>query len=388
VLGFPGIGSEALSPMVKKSLKFGLIGAGFIGRTHALAIHAARQVFADLEYLPVAHMLCELSPALAERAARDLGFERFTDDWRTLVDAVDAVVVAVPSHLHREIALYSFASGKHLLCEKPVGLNSQEVEQIRSAAKQSTACHAVGFTYVRAPMVMFAKRMLDEGKLGRSLHFSGRHDEDYLADPNTAFTWRQESKFAGRLGVLGDLGYHILSIGRMLCGEVRAVCGTTETFYPERKDPGGVLRTVENEDYAAFVVRFTNGGAGIFESSRVAHGSKQNLSFELVGEGGAIRFRSERLNELQFYSASDESSTQGFRNILINAAHKPYGSFIPAPAHGLGFNDLKTIEIGQFITAIAEQRPCPPDLDDAYAISKICEAVIQSHAEQCWVVLK
>lgn len=374
--------------MMKKNLKFGLIGAGFIGRTHAFAIHAARLVFPDLEYLPVAHMLCEVSPELAERKARNLGFEQSTHDWRKLVDAVDAVIVAVPSHLHREIALYAFAAGKHLLCEKPVGLSSQEVEQIRAAARQSKACHAVGFTYARAPMVMFAKRMIDDGKLGRLLHFSGRHDEDYLADPTTAFSWRQESKIAGRFGVLGDLGYHIISIGRILCGEVTAICGLTETFYHGRKDISGVLRTVENEDYAAFVSRFTNGVAGTFQSSRVARGSKQNLSFELVGEAGTIRFSAERLNELQFYSASDELSTEGFRNILINAAHKPYDSFIPAPGHGLGFNDLKTIEIGQFVSAITEQRSCPPDLDDAHAISKICEAVLQSNAEQRWVVLK
>jgi predicted dehydrogenase len=373
---------------MKKNLKFGLIGAGFIGRTHALAIHAARQVFADLEYLPVAHMLCEVSPALAEKRARDLGFEKFTDDWRKLVDAVDAVVAAVPSHLHREIALYAFASGKHLLCEKPVGLDSREVEQIRAAARQSTACHAVGFTYARVPMITFAKRMVDDGKLGKLLHFSGRHNEDYLAGPSTAFTWRQESKIAGRFGVLGDLGYHILSVGRMLCGEVRAVCGLTETFYPERKDTSGAPRRVENEDYAAFVGRFTNSGAGTFESSRVARGSKQNLSFELVGEAGTIRFSAERLNELQFYSGSDESSTAGFRKILINSAHKPYSSFIPAPGHGLGFNDLKTIEIGEFVNAIAEQRQCLPDLDDAYAICKICEAVLQSDAEQRWIILK
>src|SRR5215475_14516888 len=177
--------------MKKKTLKFGLIGAGFIGRTHALAIHAARQVFPDLEYLPAAHMLCEVSRPFAEKAARNLEFEEFTDDWRKLVDAVDAVVVAVPSHLHLGIALYSFAAGKHVLCEKPVGLDSNEVEQIRAAARQSKACHAVGFTYARAPMIMFAKRMIDDGKLGRLLHFSGRHDEDYLADPNTAFGWRQ-----------------------------------------------------------------------------------------------------------------------------------------------------------------------------------------------------
>ncbi|MBV9391488.1 MAG: Gfo/Idh/MocA family oxidoreductase, partial [Verrucomicrobia bacterium] len=167
--------------MIKKKLKFGLIGAGFIGRTHAFALQAAGRVFPDLEYFPVAHMLCELTPALAEKAARRLGFEEATDDWRKLVDAVDAIVLATPSQLHREIALYAFASDKHLLCEKPVGLNTQEVEQIRAAAKRSKSCHAVGFTYARAPMVIFAKRMVEEGKLGRLLHFSGRHDEDYLA---------------------------------------------------------------------------------------------------------------------------------------------------------------------------------------------------------------
>ena len=367
---------------MKSKLRFGLIGAGFIGRAHAFAIHAAGQVFPDLEYLPVAHMLCEVTPELAEKAAGRLGFEKATDDWRKLVENVDAVVLATPSNLHREIALYAFSAGKHLLCEKPVGLNSQEVDQIRASSKQSGTCHAVGFTYARAPMVTLARRMVEEGKLGKLIHFSGRHNEDYLADPSSAFTWRQESKVAGEIGVLGDLGYHILCIARLLCGEMRSVCGLSETFHPTRMDAAGVACTVENPDYAAFVGRFENGVVGNFESSRVARGSKQNLSFELVGETGTIRFGAERMNELQYYSARDDSATEGFRNILINVEHTPYNFFIPAPGHGLGFNDLKTIEIGDFVRAITEGRPCLPDLDDAYAISRICEAVLQSNVEQ------
>jgi predicted dehydrogenase len=210
--------------------------------------------------------------------------------------------------------------------------------------------------------------------------FRGRHAEDYLASPAAPFTWRLDASLAGRAGSLGDLGWHIISIARSLCGPIVSVCGLAETAYPTRNSPAdhAPARAVENEDWAAMLVRFAGGAVGTIESSRIAHGRKMDIGFEVTGAEGSIAFDGERTNELQLYEAADEAERAGFRTIRINGAHPSYGAFLPAPAHGLGFNDLKTIEIHEFMTAIAEGRNLAPDLADAVAIARICEATLTS----------
>ena len=130
------------------------------------------------------------------------------------------------------------------------------------------------------------------------------------------------------------------------------------------------------------LVRFEGGAVGTIESSRIAHGRKMDIGFELTCEGGSIAFDGERANELSLYRANEASAVQGFRTIRINGAHPDYAAFIPAPAHGLGFNDLKTIEIREFLLAIAEGRNLAPDLDAACRIARICEAALAASAER------
>ena len=143
------------------------------------------------------------------------------------------------------------------------------------------------------------------------------------------------------------------------------------------------MRRVENEDHAAALVRFDGGLPGVIETSRVALGRKMDLTFEVTGERGALRFEAERMNEIGLYL--DEKTGSGFRRILIEPAHPDYGAFLPAPGHGLGFNDLKTIEIKAFLDGIAAGVNAQPDLVEAARISRICEAILDSAASGRWV---
>jgi predicted dehydrogenase len=190
---------------------------------------------------------------------------------------------------------------------------------------------------------------------------------------------------AGRCGALGDLGCHIISIARYLCGPVETLVGSSAIRHAERPTggPGSPMRRVENEDHAAALLRFAGGVPGVIETSRVALGRKMDLTFEVTGERGSLRFEAERMNEIGLYL--DEKTGSGFRRILIEPAHPDYGAFLPAPGHGLGFNDLKTIEIKAFLDGIAAGENAQPDLAEAARIGRICEAILDSAASGRWV---
>ncbi|MCB1486989.1 MAG: Gfo/Idh/MocA family oxidoreductase [Bauldia sp.] len=362
-------------------VRFALIGAGFIGRIHGLALQAVSRVFADGPRA-VATILVDQDAALAERQAAQLGFAEWGTDWRAALDRVDAVIVAVPSFMHREIALGALAAGKHLLCEKPVGRSVAEAEEIAIAAAKAGVSNGVGFTYLRAPMVRHAAAIVASGRLGKPVSFRGWHAEDYLADPDAPFSWRLDASLAGRSGALGDLGWHIISIAREICGPIVALNGLAETRYTERATgkPGEPPRGVENEDWAGMLTRFATGAVGSIEASRIAHGRKMDIGFDLTCERGGIAFHGERANELEVYRHGDEAGDQGFKTVRIDGAHPGYAAFLPAPAHGLGFNDLKTIELHDFLLAIAAGRNLGPDLDEACRIARVCEAVLDSSA--------
>ena len=360
-------------------LRFALIGAGFIGRIHGLALQAVNHVFADAPRA-VATLLVDQDAALAERQATQLGFAGWSTDWRAALDRVDAVIIAVPSFMHREIALAALDAGKHVLCEKPVGRSAAEAGEIAAAAARSAVTNGVGFTYLRAPMVRHAAAIVTSGVLGKPVSFRGWHAEDYLADPEAPFSWRLDAGLAGRSGALGDLGWHIISIARQLCGPVVALNGLAETRYAKRATgrPGEPPRSVENEDWAGMLTRFETGAVGSIEASRIAHGRKMDIGFDLTCEQGGIAFHGERANELALYRHGEEAGQQGFKTVRIDGAHPDYAAFLPAPAHGLGFNDLKTIELHGFLLAIAAGRNLDPDLDEACRIARVCEAVLDS----------
>ncbi len=368
-------------------LRLALIGAGFIGKSHALAMHAVNHVFPDCPIKARPFVLAEDSEARARAAAAALGFPEWTGSWEQAVDRADAVVIAVPSALHFAIASRAIAARKPVLCEKPVGLSSREAASLADLAEAGGVVNAVGFTYLRAPLVAHAKALVASGRLGRPVHFFGRHVEDYLADATAPHSWRLSRATAGRCGALGDLGCHILSIARELCGPVAALSGAARTVHRARPTSAGdpTPRQVENEDYASAMLRFQDGTPGLIETSRVAHGRKMDLGFELTCERGTIRFEAERLNELQLYVAGEDAANAGFRRILVNPEHPFYAGFLPAPGHGLGFNDLKTIELHQFIAAIASGRSATPDLRAASRIARLCEAILDSAESGRWI---
>ncbi len=251
------------------------------------------------------------------------------------------------------------------------------------AAEAAGVVTAVGFNYLKNPLLMAARGMIAGGEIGEVVGFRGLHAEDYMADAEAPWTWRLDP--AGGHGVVADLGSHILSIARFLCGDISELCGQVVTVHGDRPLPGGGRRAVEVDDVARALLRFASGATGSIEASWLASGRKMSLAFEVTGTRGSIAFDQERMNELQLFVAGGTPGREGFRTVLSGPAHPPYDRFCPAPGHHLGFNDLKTIEVHAVLSAVAGGPAFMPDFREAARIQATVDAIVRSSETGEWV---
>ncbi len=365
----------------------GLIGSGFMGRAHALAFRNVGGVF-PLARQPRLELLADHPEERAVAAAASLGFRRATGDWAALVrdPAVDVVAIATPNRLHAPMALAAIEAGKHVYCEKPLATTLHDAIAMTRAADTAGVVTTVGFNYLKNPLIATAREIVQSGEIGTVTGFRGIHAEDFMADPDAAFSWRCEPEQAG--GALADIGSHIVSLARHLLGEVEGVCGRLDTIHGERPLPGGGRRAVSVDDQASMLVRFKDHPfTASLSTSWLSRGRDMQLAFELSGTRGALCFTQERFNELRLYRAGQDGARAGFTTINAGPAHGDYAAFCPAPGHQLGFNDLKTIEVRRLLDAVAGRAPSDMNFRDALAIARAIEAIRLSSAQGRWVAL-
>lgn len=367
----------------KPELKIGLIGTGFMGKTHVFGFAAASRVF-DLPYDVVLHSVADRTDELAAAAARSLGFAKSSGDWKRLVadPEIDIIDITTPNALHKEIALAAISAGKHVYCEKPLAARVSDAREMAEAAEIAGVKTQVGFNYLCNPMMVLARDLITSGELGEIRLYRGIHAEDYMMDAASPFTFRHEA--AGG-GALADLGSHALATAEYLLGPIERVMGDCVTVYNRRPDGHGGFRAVEVDDVGRAFLRFANGATGSIEASWIATGRKMQHDFEIYGTKGGLLFTQERLNELHFFSMVDAAGRRGFRRIEAGPDHDPYGLFSVAPGHQLGFNDLKTIEVARFLAAIAGKRPEPFNFRAGERVQALVEAVHDSARRKAWV---
>jgi predicted dehydrogenase len=371
---------------VTRELGIGLIGTGFMGKAHAFAYRAALAAFPDIP-VPRLEMIADVDEGLASRAAHQYGFARSSASWRDLVSdpRVDVVSITTPNIFHKEMALAAIAAGKHVHCEKPLSPTLDDSLAMVEAAEKAGAVTQVGFNYIKNPLLKMVRDMVAAGELGEITGFRGIHAEDYMHDPDSPYSWRIDP--AGGPGVIADLGSHIIGMARFLLGHITEVSADVRTVVKSRPVARGSAerKDVKVDDVARILVNFARGCGGTIEANWIATGRKMQLGFELTGEKGSLVFTQERLNELLLYKAGGDAKTSGFVKIEAGPQHAPYGQFCIAGGHQLGFNDLKTIEMGEFLRAIGEGKKAGPDFREAYEIQKVVEAAIASSKARGWV---
>ncbi|WP_417579705.1 Gfo/Idh/MocA family protein [Pelagibacterium sp.] len=368
------------------SLGVGLIGTGYMGKCHALAWNAVAPVFGDVERPRLVH----LAEANAEHAAKQsaaLGFEKSTGDWRTLIadPDVDIVSITTPNVFHPEMAIAALEAGKHVWCEKPMAPAFADAGRMVEAARASGCVAALGYNYIQNPLIRHMKKVLAEGTIGNVHSVRVEMDEDFMADPSAVFFWKSEA--SSGYGALDDFGVHPLSILSILLGPVEQVMADLAKPFHTRRTQEGKDRAVETFDIAHILLRFAGGVSGAIQLSRSAWGRKGRIAIQLFGSEGTLLYDQERMNELQIFTRQGKASEQGFRTVLAAPSHHPYDKFIPAPGHGLGFNDLKIIEAREVMRAVSGEGAHIIDFEKGLAIERTVHALAHSHRDGCWVKL-
>ncbi len=362
----------------------GIVGGGYMGKAHAVAMSAVAAVF-NTALRPRLETICTSTEAGAAAKAKQFGFARSTADWRVLVNdpKVEAVVIASPQETHREIAMAAFARGKHVFCEKPLGLGLAESEEMLKAAEASGRIHMTGFNYIRTPASQMARQIIAAGEIGAITFFRGEHTEDFLANPAEPASWRTQGRANGNMG---DLSPHIINAAFALAGPIQSLMAEIETVHKVRPSPNGAL-PVSNDDQSLIMCRFASGALGSLFISRIATGRKMGYAYEIFGTKGAIRFDQEDQNVLWLYKGDAAPNRQGFTKILTGPAHPDYEPFCLGPGHGTGYQDQIIIEAKDFLEAIASGRPRWPTFRDGMLVNQVIEASWRSHEQRRWVNL-
>lgn len=375
-----------------KQLNVGIIGYKFMGKAHSNAWKKA-PLFFDVAAEPVLKVACGRHKEPLQEFADRWGWEEIETDWKKVVtrDDVDIIDIGVPQHLHAEIAIAAAKAGKHIFCEKPLAMSSDQAKEMYEAAEANGVKHYVNHNYRRCPAVLLAKRLIDEGKVGRIFHWRGAYLQSWIVDPNFPLTWHLQKDKAGS-GPHGDLNSHSIDLARFLVGDIKSVACMTAQFIKERPlpdevaagtfkaavDTGSQKGTVTVEDAAFMVVEFENGALGSFEATRFAPGRKNYNYFEIYGSEGSIIFDLERMNELQYFSNTDPEYARGFRTILATEGCHDYISGWWPPGHIIGYEHEFVHAAVDFIDAIVNNNAIAPSFYDGMKEMQVLEAGLKS----------
>jgi predicted dehydrogenase len=376
-----------------KPLNVGIIGYGFMGRTHSNAYRRVRNFF-DVPYEPVLKTICGLEEKEAKAFADRWGYQSYTTDWHKVIDdkSIDIVDICVPNNRHAEIAIAAAKAGKMIVCEKPLALNGKEGEKMVQAVEKAGVANFVSFNYRRVPAVTLAKQLIDSGRLGRIFHYRAVFLQDWTISAKVPQggmgTWRLDVKAAGS-GVTGDLLAHCIDTALWQNGPITSVCAMTETFVKDRMNvETGKVEPVGIDDACTFFCRFENGSLGNFESTRYARGHKALYTFEINGEHASIAWDLHDLHRLSYFDHRDESLVRGWRSIHVTDSDMPYMGHWWVPGLQIGYEHSFVHQTADFLENLGKGKPTSPTFREALATQYVCDAVLASAKNGKWEKVK
>jgi len=374
---------------VNKKLNVGLVGYGFMGRTHSNAFRQVHRFF-EAGYEPVLKAVCARDGDKAKDFAARWGFESVETDWGELVARpdIDLVDIASPNDTHAAIAIAAAASGKMVMCEKPLGRSADEAERMVAAVEKAGVANMVWYNYRRVPAVTLAKHLIDEGRLGRIFHYRAKFLQDWTISRDLpqggAGLWRLDINVAGS-GVTGDLLAHCIDTALWLNGSINQVTAMTETFIKERQhNLTGKVEKVGIDDASAFLARFANGSLATFEATRYARGHKALYTFEINGEHASIFWDLHDLHRLQYFDHRDEGTLRGWRSLHITDGDHPYMKHWWVPGLQIGYEHTFIHQLADFLDGLRTGKPAAPTFRDALATDCVTDAVLRSASTGRW----
>ncbi len=373
-----------------KKLNIGVVGCGFMGRTHSNAFGKVANFF-DLPYQPVLKKVCARNGDRVRAFAGQWGYESVETDWRKLAESpdIDLVDIATPNDTHAEIAIAAAKAGKMVMCEKPLGRTPAESEAMVKAVEDAGVANMVWYNYRRVPAVMLAKQLIEEGRLGRIFHYRTVFLQDWTISSDVPQggegLWRLDASVAGS-GVTGDLLAHNIDTAMWLNGQIDEVTAMTETFIKSRKhNLTGKEEPVRIDDASAFLARFQNGSLATFEATRYARGHKALYTLEINGEHASIIWDLHDLHRLQYFDHRDQGIVRGWRSIHVTDSDHPYMKHWWVPGLQIGYEHSFIHQAADFLTGLGDGKAASPTFREALLTDYVTDAVLQSAANRSWV---
>jgi predicted dehydrogenase len=363
-----------------------------MGRAHSNAFAQVGNFFPS-DYKIVRKAACARNEATIKAFADQWGYESIETDWRKLLDRkdIDVVDICVPNNLHAEIAIAAAEKKKMILCEKPLAMNAVEGKKMVDAVENAGVPNMVWYNYRRIPAVSLAKRLIEEGRLGKIFHYRAKFLQDWTISPDLPQggngLWRLDVAAAGS-GVSGDLLAHCIDTAIWLNGSMDSICSMTETFIKERKhNLTNKVEKVGIDDACIFMGRFKNGSLANFESTRYARGHKALYTFEINGEKASIFWDLHDLHRLQYFDHRDEGKLRGWRSIHITdgGGDHPYMDKWWVPGLQIGYESSFVHQVADFLDGLSSGKPASPTFRDAYETQLILDAIMESSNSQKWV---
>jgi myo-inositol 2-dehydrogenase/D-chiro-inositol 1-dehydrogenase len=375
--------------MATKKLNVAMVGYGFMGRAHSNAFRKVGNFFPGTHGV-VLKAACARDAEKVKAFAGQWGYESTETDWRRVIERkdIDVIDIASPNDTHRDIAVAAAAAGKMILCEKPLGRNPAESEEMVSAVEKAKVANMVWYNYRRIPAVTMAKQLADEGKLGRVFHYRAKFLQDWTISQELpqggAGLWRLDASVAGS-GVTGDLLAHCIDTAIWMNGPVSEVVATTETFIKERlHNLTGKVEKVGIDDASLFIARFANGSLATFEATRYARGHKALYTLEMNGEKASVFWDLHDLHRLQYFDHRDEGRLRGWRSIHVTDGDQPYMKNWWVPGLQIGYEHSFVHQVADFLAGVESGNMPGPSFRDALATDYVCDAVLKSAASRSW----
>jgi predicted dehydrogenase len=350
------------------------------------------------------HTVFGLPEENPEVFAKRWGWQHASTDWKSVIRNrdIDFIDIVTPNFMHMPPAVEALEAGKPVATEKPIAGTLSDARAMAEAAKKKKVKTFVWYNYRRCPAVALAYQLVKDGRVGRIFHVRCLYLQDW-GGPKTPLLWRFQKKLAGS-GAHGDLNAHIIDMARFITGdEIVEISGSiAETFIKEREIPsagsaGGIAAGAKGgkkmgksdvDDAVLFLARFKAGAVASFECSRLATGYKNLNGIEVHGDKGALRFRFEDMNYLDYYDATADMKVQGWTRIMCTSGgNHPYVAAWWPDAHILGYEHGFINQAADIMTALGGQKPVVPipDFADAYETQRVLEAALISASQRCAV---
>ena len=377
-----------------QKIRTAMFGTGFMGIVHTEAIRR----LGNVEVVAVAGS----SDAKAKAFAEQMYIDRFTGDWESLAKdpGIDAVHICTPNVLHHPMAKAALENGKHVLCEKPLTMNSAEAKELLTLAEAKGVVHATNHNLRCYPVVQQIRQMVAAGDLGEILAVQGTYSQDWLLY-DTDYNWRIEAKHNGKLRAMGDIGSHWMDMIQFLTGlPITSVCGELTTFHKTRKKPQGSVQTfsgktsspedyqnipIDTDDFGAVLLHLGDRARGSFTVSQISAGNKNSFRIEIYGTKSGVSWNQEKPDELWI----------GHRNSPNQVIVKDGSLFYPAAAafaelpggHSEGYDDSHKNLFKRFYRRVADPKAAIeyPTFADGLRGMMLLEAVAASSERRGWV---